>query len=131
MAAYETIDALKDAINETIYSNSAGMITAEALQELLHDIVDTLDSLDGVSSGSGGSGDSFGYTQTINLTGGEDPTRVTTTLTDEPISIMILDSEGRVITSLLEITMSLVGEVYVLDIYSVEDVTNGKLKIIY
>lgn len=133
MAAYETIEALKDEINETIVANNAGLITAQALQELLHDIVDTLDALGGSGSGSsgGGTGDSNGYVQTINLTGGEDPTRITTTLTAEPSSVMILDSEGNIITHLLEITMSLVGGVYVLDIYSVEDVTSGKLKIIY
>ncbi len=131
MAAYETIEALKDEINETIVANNAGLITAQALQELLHDIVDTLDALGGSGSGSGETGDSNGYIQTINLTGGEDPTRITTTLTAEPFSVMILDSEGGVITHLLEIVISLVGGVYVLDIYSVEDVTNGKLKIIY
>jgi hypothetical protein len=131
MAVYETIEALKDEINDTIVANNAGLITAQALQELLHDIVDTLDVLGGSGSGSGETGDSNGYTQTINLTGGEDLTRITTTLAVEPFSVMILDSDGKIIDHLLDITMSLVGGVYVLDIYSLEDVTNGKLKIIY
>lgn len=128
---YDSIEALKDEINDTIVANNAGLITAQALQELLHDIVDTLDALGGSGSGSGETGDSNGYTQTISLTGGEELTRITTTLAVEPFAVMILDSEGKIITHLLDITISLVGGVYVLDIYSVEDVTNGKLKIIY
>jgi hypothetical protein len=52
MAAYGTIQELKNAINATIYANNEGLLTAEILQERLHDIIDTLDALG--ESGEGG-----------------------------------------------------------------------------
>jgi hypothetical protein len=51
MAAYGTIQELKNAINASIYGNDAGLLTAEALQERLHDIIDTLDALGGSGGG--------------------------------------------------------------------------------
>jgi hypothetical protein len=51
MAAYGTIQELKNAINDSIYANDAGLLTAEILQERLHDIIDTLEVL--VGSGEG------------------------------------------------------------------------------
>jgi hypothetical protein len=48
MAAYGTIQELKNAINESIYANDAGLLTAEIMQERLHDIIDTLDALLGL-----------------------------------------------------------------------------------
>jgi hypothetical protein len=45
MAAYGTIQELKNAINASIYANDAGLLTAEVLQERLHDIIDTLNAL--------------------------------------------------------------------------------------
>lgn len=45
MAVFATIEELKTAINDTIYANDAGLITAEIMQERLHDIIDTLNSI--------------------------------------------------------------------------------------
>jgi hypothetical protein len=50
MAAYGSIEELKNAINDSIYANDAGLVTAEILQERLHDVIDTLSAL----GGSGG-----------------------------------------------------------------------------
>jgi len=58
-------------------------------------------------------------------------TRVTTTLIKEPSSVMILDSLGNIITHTLSVTILLIGEVYVLDIYSSDTLSNVKIKIIY
>lgn len=83
------------------------------------------------SLGSGGVGDSMKYSQTINLTAGVE-TRVTTTLTTEPYSVMVLDASGSIIgPHLIDMQMSLVGGVYVFDIYSADALSNAKLKIIY
>lgn len=60
MAAYATIAELKAAVTAAIYSNNAGLITAEDLQELLHDLIDTIYALAG--SGGGGSGTGTGVT---------------------------------------------------------------------
>jgi hypothetical protein len=45
MAVYESIQELKNAITDTIYANDSGLITAEIMQERLHDIIDTLNSI--------------------------------------------------------------------------------------
>lgn len=55
MAAYDSIENLKLAVTAAVYQNNAGRITAEDLQELLHDIIDTLAVLGG-GGGSGGTG---------------------------------------------------------------------------
>ena len=52
MTAFATIEELKNRINDTIYANETGLITAEDLQECLHDMIDTLDAIGG--SGEGG-----------------------------------------------------------------------------
>lgn len=53
MAAYASIEQLKLAVTSAVYQNNAGRITAEDLQELLHDIIDTLAVLGGGGSGTG------------------------------------------------------------------------------
>lgn len=45
MAVFQTIEELKNAINDTIYANDAGLITAEIVQERMHDIIDTLNAI--------------------------------------------------------------------------------------
>ena len=79
----------------------------------------------------GGVGDSLKYSKTFDLSAGV-VTRVTTTLTTEPYSVMVLDSTGKIIgPHLIDIQILLVGGVYVLDIYSADLIENLKLKIIY
>ena len=68
--------------------------------------------------------------QTINLVAAT-PKVVTTTLTSEPYSIMILDSSGVEITSTVEILVEFTGGVYVITIESSESLSNVKLKILY
>jgi hypothetical protein len=51
MAVFGSIQELKNAINESIYANDAGLLTAEILQERLHDIIDTLNALAGSGEG--------------------------------------------------------------------------------
>lgn len=51
MAVYNSIQELKNAINDTIYQNDAGLITAEILQERLHDMIDTLDAIWAAAAG--------------------------------------------------------------------------------
>lgn len=50
MAIYSSIEELKNAINDSIYANDSGLITAEDLQQRLHDIIDTLNSIGGGGS---------------------------------------------------------------------------------
>lgn len=45
MAVYPSIQALKNEINDTIYDNSAGLVTAPAVQERMHDIIDTMNAI--------------------------------------------------------------------------------------
>ena len=45
MAAYATLQDLKNHINQQIYSNNAELITGVVMQETLHDMLDTLESL--------------------------------------------------------------------------------------
>ena len=80
--------------------------------------------------GSGGGGTAGQYTQTTTLSTGV-VTRVTTTLTTQPYSVMILDSLGNIITHTLQVKILLVGDVYVLDIYSSETLSNVKINIVY
>jgi hypothetical protein len=47
MTAFASIQDLKNRINASIYANDAGLVTAEDLQECLHDVIDTLDALNG------------------------------------------------------------------------------------
>jgi hypothetical protein len=44
MAVYGTIQELKNAITDTIYENSAGLITADILQDRLIDMIDTIEA---------------------------------------------------------------------------------------
>lgn len=55
MAAYQTIEELKLAVTAAIYQNNSGKITAEDLQELLHDLIDTFEAIGG-GGGGGGTG---------------------------------------------------------------------------
>lgn len=55
MAAYNSVEEVKLAVTAAVYQNNAGRITAEDLQELLHDIIDTL-AVFGGGGGSGGTG---------------------------------------------------------------------------
>lgn len=82
---------------------------------------------DTIGSGGGTAGQ---YTQTTSLSAGV-ITRVTTTLETQPYSVMILDSLGNIITHTLKVQILLVGDVYVLDIYSSETLSNVKINIVY
>lgn len=84
-----------------------------------------------LASVGSGSGDANKYQQTINL-GGGGVTRITTPITTEPYSVMLLDSTGKIIgPHLVDMQLSLVGGVYVLDIYSADVLLDLKLKITY
>lgn len=84
-----------------------------------------------LASVGSGSGDTTKYEQTINL-GGGGMTRITTPITTEPYSVMLLDSGGKIIgPHLVDIQLGLIGGVYVLDIYSSDVLLDLKLKITY
>lgn len=84
-----------------------------------------------LASVGSGSGDANKYQQTINL-GGGGMTRITTPITTEPYSVMLLDSGGKIIgPHLVDIQLGLIGGVYVLDIYSSDVLLDLKLKITY
>lgn len=84
-----------------------------------------------LASVGSGSGDANKYQQTINL-GGGGVTRITTPITTEPYSVMLLDSGGKIIgPHLVDIQIGLIGGVYVLDIYSADVLLDLKLKITY
>ena len=68
--------------------------------------------------------------QTINLVAAT-PNVVTTTLTSEPYSIMVLDSSGNEITASVEILVEFTGGVYVVTLESSESLNGVKLKILY
>ena len=75
------------------------------------------------------------YLQTIDLNAGVD-TDITTTLTTEPYSVLLLDEnavtgEWDDITYSVQIAIALVGLVYHVYIYSFDALTSIKLKIIY
>jgi len=71
------------------------------------------------------------YTQTFNLLAGEN-TVITTTLTSEPYSILILNSSGKPITNIIQtVSMAFTGGVYVFTFYSTDALNNVKLKITY
>jgi N-acetylglucosamine-6-phosphate deacetylase len=80
---------------------------------------------------SAGGGDAVKYEATIALDAGV-VTRVTTTITTEPYSVMVLDSTGKIVgPHLIDIQLLEVGGVYVLDIYSADALSGLTLKIIY
>lgn len=68
--------------------------------------------------------------ETVNLSAGEN-TVVTTTLTNEPYSVELIDSSGNIITEGISKNIALSGGVYVVTLYSVDALSNVKLKIIY
>jgi uncharacterized protein (TIGR02145 family) len=70
------------------------------------------------------------YEDTITLTADTELT-VITPLPTEPYSILILDSSGNDITANLQISLALVSSVYEIYIYSVDSLTDVKLKILY
>jgi uncharacterized protein (TIGR02145 family) len=74
--------------------------------------------------------DEMKYLQTINLNAGVVTTIVTTVAT-EPYNVFLLDSSGNDITSTVTISLAFVGAVYEVYIYSVDALSNVKLKIIY
>lgn len=78
-----------------------------------------------------GGGDAVKYEATIALDAGV-VTRITTTITTEPYSVMVLDSTGKIIgPHLIDIQLLESAGVYVLDIYSADALTGLTLKIIY
>jgi hypothetical protein len=74
--------------------------------------------------------DDMKYLQVINLSAGA-TTDITTALTNEPYSVMLLDSSGVDITGDVQITIALSGGVYHIYIYSVDAIVGVKLKILY
>jgi hypothetical protein len=80
----------------------------------------------------GGVGNTNSYSQVINL-GAEVVTRITTTLTAKPKHITIWDSTGKPVgpNTIPDIQRSLVGGVYVLDIYCSDALANLELEISY
>jgi uncharacterized protein (TIGR02145 family) len=70
------------------------------------------------------------YTKLINLDAG-DTTEITTPITTEPYNVFLLDSDGNDITSAVTIAVDLVDDVYVISIYSVDALTNVRLKLLY
>jgi hypothetical protein len=111
-------------------------------KELRVDIVDEATSGAGVTIEgvrfSGGTFDGQGIgtaiskypLQTINLVAAT-PYPVTTTLTTEPYSIMVLDSAGNEITAAIEILFEFTGGVYVVTMEYSENLSGVKLKILY
>lgn len=91
----------------------------------------TLDSGEtGITGGGSGTGTgSSYYTKIVNLDAGI-PTRIVTTLTTKPYSVFILDSAGVFLDTVTR-QLSLVGGVYVLDIYSVEALFDVEIRILY
>jgi hypothetical protein len=70
------------------------------------------------------------YTKNDNLTA-QVTTRITTTLTDKPLSISIFDSEGNEITSTLSIKRVYDSENYAFDIWSSTEYNNVEINIAY
>jgi hypothetical protein len=71
------------------------------------------------------------YEKTINLIAGQ-VTPIVTTLTTEPYTIVIFDSNGIDISNDLgNPEIDLVDGIYVISIYSSDNLYNAKLKIIY
>jgi hypothetical protein len=79
-----------------------------------------------------GVGNANSYSQTIDLTAG-DYTRIVTTLTSKPKHITIWDDTGKVVgpNTIPDIQRSLVGGVYVFDIYCSDELENLELEINY
>jgi len=83
-----------------------------------------------IGSGSGGGGSIGKYEYKTNLLEG----LVTTVITPaviEPYSVMVLDSTGKIITAGLDIDVRLSNDIYVLDIYSVDAISNVTIKVLY
>jgi len=80
-------------------------------------------------TGTGGTGGGLGkYETTVNLSAGV--TRVVlpnSSVPTKPYSIQIFDSEGGTYT----VELSLIGDTYVLDIYSTESVTGVNIMILF
>ncbi len=76
--------------------------------------------------------DDMKYLQTKDLSAGV-TTDVTTTLTtgQEPYNVFVLDADGNDITSLIGISIELLGGVYVLHIDTLNEYLGAKIKIIY
>ena len=71
------------------------------------------------------------YTMTTNLAAGVVNT-ITTPLTTKPYNVEFIDSANKVITvGLGEYSLSVVGGVYVLSVYSAEALNNVEVKFIY
>jgi len=70
------------------------------------------------------------YSTTMNVTGGVLSTKVTT-VTTEPYSLLILDSTDNDITDTVLKSWSIIGGFYALNITSVGDLNNLKIKVIY
>lgn len=71
------------------------------------------------------------YSTTANLSAGE-VTRVATTITTEPYSLLILESDGTVINPpAIDAQFVFDAGVWNLDIYSVDALTDVKIKITY
>jgi hypothetical protein len=67
----------------------------------------------------------------VNSLGAGVVTDVTTTLTTEPYHYQIFTSGGQNISSLVSDSLALTGGVYHLHIYSVDAITNAKIKFLY
>ena len=76
--------------------------------------------------------DDMKYLQTKDLSAGV-TTDVTTTLTtgQEPYNVFVLDADGNDITSLIGISIELLGGVYVVHIDTLNEYLGAKIKIIY
>lgn len=90
----------------------------------------TLDSGETGITGGGGTGTGSNYyTKIVNLDAGI-VTRIVTTLTTKPYSVLILDSAGNFLDAVTR-QLSLVGGVYVLDIYSTDALSDVEIRILY
>lgn len=75
------------------------------------------------------SDDAMKYTDTVDLDAGVN-TDVTTTLTRIPYSVQLLDASGNDVSRCL-VAITLVGTVYVLTFYSVDELLNCTLYLLY
>ena len=82
-----------------------------------------------LGSAPGGGGDTGKSSQVVTLAAGV-ITRVQTTLTSEPFSVMMLDKNGNNVIP-MSLKISEVGGVYVLDIYSTDLIEDINIKITY
>jgi hypothetical protein len=71
------------------------------------------------------------FTRTITIVGSEDTvTRISLSLRTKPYSVQLSDSDGNILTSLAP-KFVLVDGFYCLDLWSIENLSNVELKIIY